>query len=530
MQRKPRFFILFWSLFILFGSLNHCFAINYFFHPQMGSDNNNGLSSQAPFKTLKKANAIDLKAGDRLLLAVGHTFHESFYFENLNGTEDKPIIISSYNRKAIRGDNIMATIDAKHETNGITLLNCSHIIIENINITADGGKMDSTKKMRCGILVSITSPDTQTGIICRNLTINDIFYNKKGFQRGEKEVTTANGTQSYGWGIRFIVSHKDAILKNVIVSNCTLKNIAHTGIKFTANSGKIDSIELCNNQIVETGGPGIQMSGVQDGHIYNNSISYSGCDNDSRKWGRGSGLWTWSCSNILIEKNRFTNANGPGDSAGCHIDFNCKNIIVQYNFSANNAGGFCEILGNTYNCAYRYNISVNDGFREKGVNGSFQEGKILWLSGYCIGERRGPYNSYFYNNTIYTKSNKEAKIAIDRVANGILIANNIFHIEGESITVKGDQYNPETEGEWMVNDFFFKNNLFLSRSSWPSEQRLQDEQPFFGNAGFRNAGGIKLEDYLPKIVYLSRTKVLQFRFWQTILWGFLRDYSWKRIF
>ena len=42
---------------------------------------------------------------------------------------------------------------------------------------------------------------------------------------------------------------------------------------------------------------------------------------DTRKWGRGSGLWTWGSSFALISNNKFQNANGPADSAGCHIDF-----------------------------------------------------------------------------------------------------------------------------------------------------------------------------------------------------------------
>ena len=121
----------------------------------------------------------------------------------------------------------------------------------------------------------------------------------------------------------------------------------------------------------------MQFSGVTDGHIHHNKIDHSGSTADSRNWGRGSGLWTWSCSNIVIEHNRFENANGPGDSAGVHIDYNCNDVVIQYNLSANNAGGFCEILGNNYNCAYRYNISINDGYRVKGVNGAFQEGKIF---------------------------------------------------------------------------------------------------------------------------------------------------------
>ena len=133
----------------------------------------------------------------------------------------------------------------------------------------------------------------------------------------------------------------------------------------------------------------MQMSGVKSGLVKGNYINGSGSNNDSRKWGRGSGLWTWGTTNEVIENNSFLNANGPGDSAGCHIDFNCSDVVVQYNLSVNNAGGFCEILGNNYNCAYRYNISVNDGYRVKGQNGAFQEGKIYWLSGY-VGNKQQP--------------------------------------------------------------------------------------------------------------------------------------------
>ena len=51
-------------------------------------------------------------------------------------------------------------------------------------------------------------------------------------------------------------------------------------------------------------------------------------------------------SNAVISQNKFQNANGPADSAGCHIDFNCNDVIVERNLSRNNAGGFIEILGN----------------------------------------------------------------------------------------------------------------------------------------------------------------------------------------
>jgi hypothetical protein len=241
------------------------------------------------------------------------------------------------------------------------------------------------------------------------------------------------------------------------------------------------------------------MSGVEKGYIANNKVNRSGSKNDSRKWGRGSGLWTWGSSDVLIEKNHFLNANGPGDSAGAHIDFNCENIILQYNFSANNAGGFCEILGNNYNCAYRYNISVNDGHRIKGVDGAFQEGKTLWLSGFSgkNTKRNGPYNSYIYNNTIVVSKDILSKYAFDKAATGLLVMNNIFYVQGESAGVLGDQYKPDTNGKSNIKNVVFKNNLFLNSNSWPKDISIKDSIPIFGNPKFNVSETLLIRNYIP---------------------------------
>jgi hypothetical protein len=173
-------------------------------------------------------------------------------------------------------------------------------------------------------------------------------------------------------------------------------------------------------------------------------------------------------------------------------------VVVQYNLSANNAGGFCEILGNNYNCAYRYNISINDGYRVKGVNGAFQEGKIFWLSGYQGNEKKnsGPYNSYFYNNSIYVSANIVPKVAVSSSADGVLITNNIFYFEGAAQMVAGDQKKTETDADGVPN-VVFKNNLFLRADNWPAELPLQDAAPIIGDPGFSNKGGLQLKDYLP---------------------------------
>lgn len=482
-------------------------ASTYFVDAIDGKDTYNGLGKESPFKTLAKVSRLNLQPGDTILLANCRIFDGTLQLKNVAGTKDNPVVIANYGRETIG----LPIIEAKGFANGILLENCSHIVVSNIEITGDGGPKPADNDMRCGVLISATESAIYENIQLRKLVVRDIFIEQKGFQRGESEVRTANGTQHYGWGIRCISQLDDAVMKDLIIEDCEIKNVAHTGIKFTGRNKNIHQVKLSGNTVLETGGPGIQMSGVQNGHVHNNIVDHSGNNNDSRKWGRGSGLWTWGCSHILIEKNEFRNANGPGDSAGCHIDFNCDNVIVQYCVSENNAGGFCEILGNNYNCAYRYNISINDGYRVKKKGVAFQEGKIFWLSGFNgkNRKRKGPFNSYFYNNTIYVKSDIEAKFAIDRASTGALLANNIFYIEGNSKMVLGDQYKPDVSGESLVENIVFKNNLFLRPDNWPKEIQIQEEKPLIGNPNFKNKSGKNPTDFIPQNTKLIKDKGIE---------------------
>ena len=481
---------------------NVVFATDYFVNTVEGNDKNDGKSEANAWKSLKKVSKKNFQSGDRILLATGQEFFGSIVLESESGKKSKPIEISSY---VYNNATEKPIINAKGFLNGIKLTNCSHIKISNLSIKANGGKRPK-KGMRCGVFYTTTKSGKYQNITIENVSVSDVYFEDQGFARGAKEVKTANGTQSYGWGIRFIVPNKSgATMKDVTIRDCDVRNVAHTGIKL---NGVIVNLKIHDNTIYKVGGPGMQFSFIENGHIKGNIVNNSGANDDSRKWGRGSGMWTWGCDTMLIEHNEFRNANGPADSAGCHIDFNCKNIVVQYNISENNAGGFCEILGNNWNCAYRYNISINDGHRVKKKGVAFQEGKIYWLSGF-VGkdrERHGPYNSYFYNNTIYVKSDVLAKMAVAKVAKGALLANNIFYIEGKSKAVLGDQYQPQEAGEAKIPNVVFKNNLFLKSENWPNDVLIQDEAPLFGNPEFVNAGGKESKDYMPTNIPLVQNK------------------------
>jgi hypothetical protein len=485
-------------------------ATDYFVNSATGNDANSGIHANQPFKSIDKINSLTLAPGDRIFFAAKQVFHGELRLIGVQGFQDRPIVISSYHpSNGITGVGNFI-IDAKGKANGVLIQDCSYIILKHATIEADGYSTGHTPEeaMRVGVMIKATAGKISRNIWLDSLEIKNIYFENKGFTRGADEVRTANGTQKYGWGIRLMTEHSSAQITQVDISHCSIRDVDHTGIKITGIAKNIHWVRIYNNDVKHTGGPGIQMSEVKNIHVHHNIVDHSGSNDDSRKWGRGSGLWTWSASSVLIENNSFTNANGPGDSAGAHVDYNCDHVVLQYNFSANNAGGFCEILGNNYNCAYRYNVSVNDGHRIKGQNGAFQEGKTFWLSGYQGNEkpRKGPVNSYFYNNTIYVDSSIVSRVAIDGTSRGILIANNIFCVMGVSKTVLGDQNKADNGASRLDGPVMFKNNLWLSAKAWPSDAVIKDAAPKMGDPKFRNPGGNKIEDYIPTNSGMVRDK------------------------
>ncbi|KAA9041905.1 right-handed parallel beta-helix repeat-containing protein [Ginsengibacter hankyongi] len=496
----------------------------YFVHPQIGDDHNPGTSKERPFRTLQQIEKIHLGPGDKIMLADGQVYQGNLNLVNQEGNKEHYIEVKSTSWDGV--EDAPAVIDFKNLQNGILLKDCSFIKVSNIHLTGEGytnGQQDFDQ--RCAVLILSDKKKRMQSLLLEHLTINDVYFENKGFKRGREEVKSANGTQKYGWGIKLFNNNPENLMENITIQNCSITDVSHTGIKLIGSGRNIKRVNILNNKVLKTGGPGIQMSGVQFVYVANNDVQYSGSNDDSRKWGRGSGLWTWGSSDVLIEKNKFLHANGPGDSDGAHIDFNCDNIVIQYNLSGYNAGGFCEILGNNYNCTYRYNISINDGSREKGVNGAFQDGKTLWLSGFqgSKNERKGPIDTYIYNNTIYADESIHPKMAFDNTSNGVLIANNIFYLANPSQLVLGDQYKPDTKSNKEMENVLFENNLFLKAASWPLEMKIRDSRPIYGDVNFKNPRGLNVVDYTPLKTDLIKNKGIQIPYIKGDYFGLLHQ-------
>lgn len=503
-------------------------AQNYYVSSKSGADTDIG-SEAKPFASLNKINSLELKPGDNVYLKSGDKFNGSLQVLNESGSAQQPINITTFGDSQNR-----AYIDAAGELAGIEIKNSSHIHISNIDIEANGGKQQqlkdtkSAQAMRMGVLIYIEKRyNKKIGYITLdNLKIHDIYHYDFGDIDRAGDVNTQNGTQAYGYGIRLFNrgNGPKTLLTDITIKNSEIYDVAHTGIKATANNPKlqttpypilkklIHNITLENNNLHDIGGPGIMFGGVNSSLVTHNITNRTGSSTDfdtgkadARKWGRGSGMWTWNTNDVLVEYNEFKNAVGPADSAGFHIDFHCSNIVIQYNLSMNNEGAFIEILGNNRNNSYRYNVSVNDGYRVKGqkerpYGKATHDGKTLWFSGFVgmngrkVNPNIAPVNNYIYNNTIYV--DHVAQVAAHQDTEGAVIANNIFYFK------QGSHYLPEkryqlVDGKNTTKSFTMTNNLFLQETDWPSVGVIENNNPILGDPKFINAGGDKVIDYQP---------------------------------
>jgi len=458
-------------------------ARTYYLDSKNGLDSGTGLSAQDAWKTLSRANAAGFQVGDTLRLKRGSRFQGSLLVE-ASGSLDQPIVIEAFGRGPT------PVIDARGFLAGVHIRNGSHVVVKDLEITADGGQpLDgSGKTKRYGVYVQAQASHTIGDVTLRNLFIHDI-YPAVGSSQGGRNPTSYLGTA-------IAILGNTQLSTDFLVENCWIERTGYKAIDLK----RIEQVDVLNNHMKDIGGPAIQPGRVNALVVRGNTVDGSGSYVDTRMHGRGSGIWPWSSNRVLIEKNQFMHARGKADSCGMHIDFNCRDVVVQYNLSHDNEGGFIEILGNNFNCAYRYNISINDGARVKNQDGAHQEGKILWTSGY-VGKgktKTGPFNSYIYNNTIYVGENSRSCFSVASTTEGLLMANNIFHIMGSTENVSGDQDKRIDRQVSHIPGAMVQNNVYLHDAVLPPNLPFEDKHMWVGDAQFANAGGLKAVDYIPR--------------------------------
>ena len=427
-------------------------ATDYYISSSTGSDANNGLSQNTPWQTLNKLNSLTFSVNDKILFKSGDTWKGMFWLKG-SGTNNNPIIIDKY------GGTTKPIIDGNGYQSAILIYNDDYIEINNLEIINEAShlKPNGDKKTlsgfggadhswgigkynRFGIKI-VSNNRSLYHFRINNVFVHKIYPTPPAGEEEESHFETPNGItkKSRGWGIKIDVQSKENSfykVNDVAITNSYFSDIGHYGIwlKPTGLGGKnytyySEDYTITNCEFNNTGGSGIVTNTLVDVLIEDNIFNGTGSSLDDRMWKRGSGLWTFRSKNVIVQKNQFLNAHGWQDSYGAHIDFGNENIVFQYNYSYNNEGGFVEVLGDNKNCGYRYNISVNDGWRTDPPN-EVKHGRIFWVSNYC-GSGSGCSNTktFIYNNTVFVPNTMTPEILVMKNTGDTHIFNNLVYVQ-----------------------------------------------------------------------------------------------------
>ena len=442
---------------VLLLSFSLCAQNQYYLSSSTGNDNNNGSQTQ-PWKTLSKISNTTLGPGDTVYFKKGDTFR-GHYVVNGSGTEQSPITFTAYgtgNQPVISGSD--------HDDGGgdyreaILVENEDNMIFEDLEIQ----NHRTTSRSNVGDLVSFgiqvisSSAGTKNNFTFRDMTFKNVYglYWVDPSNQSEFNAFEVSGlTFKSSWG---------GIINNVVVEDSYFTDLQRIGIHIKNTSGKTSdkrntNIVVRRNEFFQIGGTCVLPIRTENCLIENNIFNQPGAKTNDKMIGRGSAVWNWYSINTIVQYNQAINAKGILDSHGIHVDHSNVDTFIQYNYMQDCEGGFVEILGGNQRAVYRFNISVNDGWR---VNPNWANSDhTIWLNDKIGGQSGHPsYNSYIYNNTVViNKSGNDAfDTAIDINGQNTRIFNNIFYaVNGSGIGNQQGNYNDPNL--MMTNNLFFGN-------------------------------------------------------------------------
>jgi hypothetical protein len=409
---------------------------------QMGDDSNPGTMAK-PFKTLQKINSIHIEPGDSIYLKGEEIFQGTLSL-TINGTSDKPVLITSYENK-----NGNAVIDG--ENREAIILRGDHFQLKDINVKGAGRK----------------TGNTTNGITLFGAT--DAFVENvktEGFQKSGIEL---NGC------------------KNVSLKNVYAVNNGFCGIHITGASGKRSrniSVKDCKAEN-NAGDPTIMDNHSGNGILagLSDSVVIDHCTATNNGWdmpriGNGPvGIWAYESDHVTIQyciSYRNKTSKGGLDGGGFDLDGGVRNSIIQYCLAYENEGagyGLFQYPGASpwHNNIVRYCVSFNDVTATKSSGGFF-----VWNGSDDSSQFGG---CKVYNNVVYSTHAPAVQFEVMSRNKNFLFANNIF-IGSDSVV-----HGPSS-GEKFVNnvwwtaggDIFFRHYKDLSEwSAATGQEKLEGE-------------------------------------------------------
>jgi hypothetical protein len=461
-----------YQVFALLLSFSLCAQNQYYLSSSTGNDNNSGSQTQ-PWKTLSKLSNTTLGPGDTVYFKKEDTFR-GHYVVNGSGSAGNPITFTSYgtgNQPIISGSD--------HDDEGGDYREAI-LVTNHDNMVFDGLEIQNHRTISRSGVGDLVSFGIRVEVSDSNVNLNNFSFRNMTFKNVYAlywvDPSNQNAFNDFEVSGLTFISSWGGIINNVIVEDSYFTDLQRIGVHIKNTMGKTSTkrntnFVFRNNEFVQIGGTCVLPVRTENCLIENNIFNQPGAKTNDKMIGRGSAVWNWYSINTIVQYNQAINAKGILDSHGIHVDHSNVDTFIQYNYMQDCEGGFVEILGGNQRAVYRFNISVNDGWR---VNPNWANSDhTIWLNDKIGGQSGHPsYDSYIYNNTVViNKSGNDAfDTAIDIKGENTRIFNNIFYaVNGSGIGNQQGNYNDPNL--MMTNNLFFGNirNNFKTLDSNRSE-------------------------------------------------------------
>lgn len=451
----------------------------YYISSSSGNDDNPG-TIEAPWQSLEKASVAFLFSGDSVLFKRGDTLRGHFLV-NGSGSEKSPLLITAYGegeKPVLTGQ--LASRGGGDYQEAILVENQDNIVFEDLEIHNERLKSRSgvSDTDAYGVYVKNTGDRVMQNLVFRNLSFKDVYAVQPILDPDDFNSIQVAGLSFFS--SKNTLAGKEKHIRDVLVENCEFSNLQRFGISFKHSGGLAgignDSINrnmnilIRNNGFYHNGGTGVLPNATYNCLIENNIFDHPGSSNDPRMPGRGSSIWNFNAINTIMQYNMCLSTRGYLDSYGIHIDNRNVNTFVQYNYMEDCEGGFVEILKENKNAVYRFNVSVNDGWRK---NETWANSNLtIWISSARWSNTDGNLelsdSCFIYNNTVVMDSAYTTAISMD--ATNIFVYNNIFSsINGSGMGHQNTVVRSNDTPFLMTNNLFegTVDNRFINMDSMP---------------------------------------------------------------
>jgi hypothetical protein len=465
---------------ILFSS---CTSENvYYIDPENGNDRHSGLSPDAAWASLEKVNETIFQPGDQILFKAGAQWEGQLELKG-SGTSEAPIRINRY------GEGKNPAIHGQGEKLYTLLLhNVEYWEVRKLEITNTGAEREARRR---GVLISAEDFGDCHHIVLDSLEIHHVNGSLVKSEGGGSAILWRNSGDSIK--TRF----EDLQITNCHLHHCGRNGINSSGYTKRSNWHPSTGVVIRNNLLEQIPGDGIVPIGT-DGALIEHNVMRDSPDILSHEEA-AAGIWPWSSDNTVIQFNEVSGHRAKWDGQGFDSDWNCRNTIIQYNYSHDNYGGFALICNNGHNIGsdgnigtqstiIRFNVSINDGIRPYPTERRGWFSPAMHISGPVEDTRI--YNNVFIIPEKLSDDIDQTIIEMDNWGGpwpkDTWLGNNIFYVEKRANFVFKED----------INTIFNSNCFYGVFDQLPDDPNAIFEDPRFKNVFARGEGFEVLKSFM----------------------------------